>query len=114
MDQEDKERVSELLRKLMARQEKVVRLYFGLGCQRSHSTDEMAQEFGVSRRVIAGILATAERRLAREGLTSRELCEAAGHQADYRKRSTAGGKQRLCRSRILDPRSDRSDARGNP
>ena len=110
----DWDRISELLRKLTARQEKVIRLYFGLGCQRPHSTDEMAQEFGVSGRVIAGILAAAERRLAREGLTSPELCEAAGHEADYRKRSVAGGRQRLCRSRMLDPRADRSDAPGNP
>ena len=109
----DLNRISELLRTLTARQEKVLRLYFGLGCQRPHSTDEMAQEFGVSRRVIAGILAAAERRLAREGVTSRELREAAGYEADDRKRSVAGGRQRLCRSRMLDPRADHSDAPRN-
>ena len=44
------------LRKLTPRQEKVIRLYFGLGCQRPHSAKEVAQEFGVSVPVIAGII----------------------------------------------------------
>jgi hypothetical protein len=48
--------ISELRRKLSPRQEKVIRLYFGLGCQRSHSSREMAEEFGVSVPVITGIL----------------------------------------------------------
>ena len=107
----DQDRISELLGKLTPRQEKVVRLYFGLGCQRPHSAQEMAEEFGVSPRVIAGLLESANRKLAQEGLTSCELHEAAGHQADYRKRSVG---QRLCRSRMLDPRAARSDTRGDP
>ena len=32
----DLNRISEILRMLQPRQEKVIRLYFGLGCQRSH------------------------------------------------------------------------------
>jgi DNA-directed RNA polymerase sigma subunit (sigma70/sigma32) len=73
----DGKRIGELLRKLSPRQEKVIRLYFGLGCQRSHSAREMAQEFGVSAQVIAGILGAAQRRMAREGVTSSQLREAA-------------------------------------
>jgi hypothetical protein len=77
----DINRISELLRKLSPRQEKVIRLYFGLGCQRSHSSREMAEEFGVSAQVIAGILGAAQRRLAQAGLTSNHLREAARRQA---------------------------------
>jgi DNA-directed RNA polymerase sigma subunit (sigma70/sigma32) len=58
-------------------QEKVVRLYFGLGCQRSHSASEIAQEFRVSPHVIAGILGGAHRSLAKVGLTPAKLREAA-------------------------------------
>jgi hypothetical protein len=74
----DLNRISELLRRLTARQEKVVRLYFGLGCQRPHSAEEMAGEFGVSRGVILSILAAAEKRLAQEGLTASQLRWKAG------------------------------------
>src|SRR5581483_4103667 len=74
----DRDRISELLRQLTPRQEKVIRLYFGLGCQRPYSAQEMAEEFGVSPRVIAGILQAGEKKLAREGLTSEQLREAAG------------------------------------
>ena len=81
MDLED---VSERLRKLSPQQEKVIRLYFGLGCERPHSAREMAQEFGVSAQVIAGILGAAQRRLAREGLTSSHLREAARCEAELR------------------------------
>ena len=52
----DTDRISELLRGLRPRQEKVLRLYFGLGCERPHSAQEMAEEFGVSAQVIAGII----------------------------------------------------------
>jgi hypothetical protein len=74
--------ISELLRKLSPRQEKVIRLYFGLGCQRSHSSREKAEEFGVSAQVIADILGAAQRRLAQAGLTSNHLREAARRQAE--------------------------------
>jgi hypothetical protein len=53
------------LRKLSPRQEKVLRLCFGLGCERPHSALEMAQEFGVSAPVIAGMVGAAERPLER-------------------------------------------------
>src|SRR5450631_2437208 len=65
----DLTRISEILRMLQPRQEKVIRMYFGLGCQQSHSALEIAEVFEVSCQVIAGILGAAERRLARLGLT---------------------------------------------
>ena len=80
----DLQRISGLLRKLSPRQEKVIRLFFGLGCQRPHSAREVAQEFGVSAQVIAGLLGAAQRRLAQEGLTSSQLREAARWEADLR------------------------------
>jgi RNA polymerase primary sigma factor len=64
----DPERISGLLRSLRPLQEKVVRLYFGLGCERPHSPGEMAQEFGVFSYVISGILGAATKRLALVGL----------------------------------------------
>jgi DNA-directed RNA polymerase sigma subunit (sigma70/sigma32) len=78
----DMNRISELLRGLRPRQEKVLRLYFGLGCERSHSAPEMAEEFGVSAQVIAGIIGAAQRRLAEEGLTASDLREAARHASE--------------------------------
>ena len=83
----DLHRLSGLLRKLSPRQEKVIRLYFGLGCARPHSAQEMAQEFGVSAHMIAGILGAAQRRLVQEGLTSSQLREAARQQAESGHRS---------------------------
>ena len=56
----DGERLAGLLRTLDALQEKVVRLYFGLGCQRGHSVSEIAGEFGVSQQVIEELLSEAE------------------------------------------------------
>ena len=78
----DRNRVSELLKILSPLQEKVVRLYFGLGCQRSHSASEIAREFHVSSQVISGIIGGAERRLAHEGLTPSKLREAASFEAE--------------------------------
>ena len=61
--------VAALLGGLSPLQEKIVRLYFGIGCERSHSASEIAREFQVSSQVIGGILAGAQRRLAKVGLT---------------------------------------------
>jgi Sigma-70, region 4 len=107
----DLERISDLLRKLSPRQEKVIRLFFGLGCQRPHSAQEVAQEFGVSVQAIAGLLGAAQRRLAQAGLTSSQLRQAARGEADLRPSSSprmeAGskvrrhtGSHRRCRSGI--------------
>jgi len=73
----DCNRVSSRLRSLTPLQEKVLRLYFGLGCRRSHSASEIAAEFRVSPHVIAGILGGAQRKLAKVGLTPAMLREAA-------------------------------------
>jgi hypothetical protein len=74
--------LNRILRMLQPRQEKVIRLYFGLGCQRSHSALEIAEAFEVSSHVIAGILGTAERRLARLGLTPIQLRAAARREGE--------------------------------
>jgi hypothetical protein len=58
-------------------QVKVLRLYFGLVCKRTHTAVEMAEELGVSAQVIGGILRAGQRRLATEGLTAHDLREAA-------------------------------------
>src|SRR5580698_8936912 len=78
----DLTRISEILRMLQPRQEKVIRLYFGLGCQRPHSALEIAEAFAVSYQVIAGILGAAQSRLARLGLTPSEMREAARREAE--------------------------------
>jgi hypothetical protein len=72
----DRNRLADLLKTLSPIQEKVVRLYFGLGCQRSHSASEIAQEFHVSPQVIGGILSGAERKLWKAGWTPKELRQA--------------------------------------
>jgi hypothetical protein len=69
--------VAALLRGLSPLQEKVVRLYFGIGCERSHSASEIARKFQVSSQAIGGILAGAQRKLAKVGLTPCKLAEAA-------------------------------------
>jgi DNA-directed RNA polymerase sigma subunit (sigma70/sigma32) len=71
--------LSARLRSLNPLQEKVVRLYYGVGCRRSHSAIEIAREFQVSAQVIAGILGGAQRKLAQAGLTPSKLREAARH-----------------------------------
>lgn len=81
----DLERISGLLRSLSPLQEKVVRLYFGLGCERPHSAVEMALEFGISSQVISGILGGAKRKLALVGLTPTHLKEAARCEAELRR-----------------------------
>ena len=78
----DLTRMSEILRMLQPRQEKVIRLFFGLGCQRPHSALEIAEAFAVSSQVIAGILGAAQRRLARLGLTAIEMRAAARQESE--------------------------------
>jgi DNA-directed RNA polymerase sigma subunit (sigma70/sigma32) len=74
----DLDHISTLLKeRLSPRQEKVVRLYFGLGCSRSFSATEIAPEFQVSRKAISGIVGRAQSKLAPVGLTPAVLREAA-------------------------------------
>jgi hypothetical protein len=74
----DIEGINRLLRGLPPMREKVLRFYFGLGCKRTHTAGEVAEEFGVSAQVIGGILGAGQRRLATEGLAVQDLREAAG------------------------------------
>lgn len=69
--------LSKILRRLTPRQEKVVRLRFGLGCKRSHSVVEIAAEFGVSTALVTRILEAATRRLAKAGAVMRVPPESA-------------------------------------
>jgi DNA-directed RNA polymerase sigma subunit (sigma70/sigma32) len=73
----DLERVAGLLRILDPVEEKIVRLYFGLGCQRGHAVSEIAAEFGVSRPVTEELLSEAQGKLAQAGLRGEELFAAA-------------------------------------
>ena len=75
----DMDRISRPVRGLRPLQEKVLRLYFGLGCERPHAVQEMAEEFGVSAQMIAGIIGAAQRKLTQDGLTASDLREAARH-----------------------------------
>jgi DNA-directed RNA polymerase sigma subunit (sigma70/sigma32) len=74
----DQEHLSKILRRLTPQQEKVVRLYFGLGCKRSHSVAEIAEEFGGSSALISDILGAATKELAKAGITMEELQAASG------------------------------------
>lgn len=67
------------LRKLRPIEEKIVRLCYGIGCQRAHSAEEIAREFGVARELVDAIREEAERRLAQEGLFRTELQQAGRH-----------------------------------
>jgi DNA-directed RNA polymerase sigma subunit (sigma70/sigma32) len=65
------------LRKLRPIEEKIVRLSYGLGCQRAHSAEEIAKEFGVGRGLVDAILEEAEGRLAKDGV-GRSLLQQTG------------------------------------
>jgi hypothetical protein len=83
-DRMDLPGISGRLGKLSPQQEKVIRLYFGLGCERPHSAREIAQEFGVSAQVIAGTwrgAATASTR----GVNVQPLREVARCEAELRR-----------------------------
>ena len=89
----DTEQLSALLRGLEPLPEKVVRLRYGLGCQRAHGVADIAHALGLSPNVIAGLLEVAEARLAAVGWTPRELRAAAGWQP-------RSGRARSCRGRV--------------
>ncbi|MGA2580051.1 MAG: hypothetical protein ABSH24_28975 [Bryobacteraceae bacterium] len=61
------------LRTLRPIEEKVVRLSYGIGCQRAHSAAEVAAEFGVGTDVVEAILEEAEQRLAERGVPRDQL-----------------------------------------
>lgn len=73
----DFDRLNRLLRQLSREEEKVIRLYFGLGCQREHAAAEIADEFDVPESVIVDMVRIAQRQLARDGVTPSQLSAAA-------------------------------------
>jgi RNA polymerase primary sigma factor len=56
-------RSAALLKTLSARDERVIRLRFGIGCQRKHTLEEIGREFNLTRERIRQIEARALRRL---------------------------------------------------
>lgn len=74
MEEQD---IAGALRKLPPIEEKVVRLHYGIGCQRTHSTAEIAEAFGMTEALVKDILEKAEERLE-PGLGRRQLQGAQG------------------------------------
>ena len=70
------DRLGTALRTLRPIEEKVVRLSYGIGCQRPHSAAEIAAEFGVGADLVEAILEEAEQRLAQQGVPRRQLLQA--------------------------------------
>ncbi|MCC6389766.1 MAG: sigma-70 family RNA polymerase sigma factor, partial [Bryobacterales bacterium] len=62
-DNNVREETAGVLRILQPNEEKVIRLRFGIGCDREHTLQEIAQQFNVSREHIRQIEAEALRRL---------------------------------------------------
>jgi DNA-directed RNA polymerase specialized sigma24 family protein len=56
------------LRTLPPMEEKVLRLSYGIGCQRAHSTAEIAAAFGMRTDLVETILEEAEQHLAEHGV----------------------------------------------
>ena len=52
-----------ILKTLSPKEEKVIRLRFGIGCEREHTLEEIGQEFDVTRERIRQIEAKALRQL---------------------------------------------------
>ena len=52
-----------ILKTLSPKEEKVIRLRFGIGCEREHTLEEIGQEFDVTRERIRQIEAKALRKL---------------------------------------------------
>ena len=95
-------RVAALLRSLDPLQEKVVRLHYGMGCQRGHSATEIARALQVPPAVIAGLLREAHAWLAQSGWTPRQLRAAARRSQASRAERDAGTlpRARACRERL--------------
>ena len=72
------DRLGQQLRTLRPIEEKVVRLAYGIGCERAHGAEEIAMEFGVAPALIVEILEEAERRLEQAGVVRNALERASG------------------------------------
>ena len=63
IDSNVKEETGDVLKTLSPKEEKVVRMRFGIGCDREHTLEEIGQEFAVTRERIRQIEAKALRAL---------------------------------------------------
>jgi RNA polymerase primary sigma factor len=63
MDTDVRDRTANILKMLTSKEEKVIRLRFGIGCDREHTLEEIGQEFDVTRERIRQIEAKALRQL---------------------------------------------------
>jgi len=70
---ESPDRLGTALRTLRPIEEKVVRLSYGISCERAHSAAEIATEFGVGADLVEAILEVAEQRLAERGVPPDQL-----------------------------------------
>ena len=73
----DVSRLTEDLRSLEPMQEKVVRLHYGLGCERAHAPTEIARAMAVTPRAIREVLQGAQQRLGERGWGPEALRSAA-------------------------------------
>lgn len=80
----DIERLSAVLRTLAPKEEKLIRLRYGIGCQRPHSADEMGEFFRVSTWRINRILREARAQLRTFGLEACDLSTAGAFQRELR------------------------------
>ena len=58
-----RDQMTNIIKSLTPRQEKVIRLRFGIGCEREHTLEEIGQEFDLTRERIRQIVAKALRHL---------------------------------------------------
>ena len=63
IDTNIRDEMANILKMLSPKQEKVIRLRFGIGCEREHTLGEIGQEFDLTRERIRQIEAKALRRL---------------------------------------------------
>ena len=63
IDSDVRDETANILKTLSPKQERIIRLRFGIGCEREHTLDEIGQEFGVTRERIRQIEAKALREL---------------------------------------------------
>ena len=63
IDSNVREATTDVLKTLSPKEEKVIRMRFGIGCDREHTLEEIGQEFAVTRERIRQIEAKALRAL---------------------------------------------------
>ena len=63
IDSNVRDETAQILKTLSPKEEKVIRMRFGIGCEREHTLEEIGQEFDVTRERIRQIEAKALRQL---------------------------------------------------